>query len=64
MEFQVIFNDMPLEKWNPRIVETVYLPRAFTVRVDTPKELYEKIDRFILENDLIYTSYEVIPLKV
>jgi hypothetical protein len=56
--YQVIFNDVPLPKRNIHW-DTVYLPLARTFLVENIKELYEKIDLFIIDNNLVFSSYEI-----
>jgi hypothetical protein len=58
MQFNVIFNDVPLPKDNYDW-ETVYVPIWRTFEVKSIGELYEKIADFIYKNKLDYSSYEV-----
>lgn len=58
LQFNVIFNDVPLPKGNVNW-QTVYLPIARTFSVENIKELYDKIDHFIITNNLIFSSYEI-----
>lgn len=57
--YQVIFNGVPLAKYFDSIWETVHIPIFRTFRVENPKELYNEIDKFIHENNLRYSSYEI-----
>lgn len=58
----VIFNDVPLSKENIHW-DTVYLPKQVTFNVSNPRELYKEIDRYILETNINYSSYEISLIK-
>jgi hypothetical protein len=60
--FQVIFNDVPLAK-SHLIWETVYMPKQVIFEVNEYEELYSKIDEFIIETNIRFSSYEIFKLK-
>jgi hypothetical protein len=56
--YQVIFNDVPLPKENI-MWETVYLPKQVIFRVNSYKELHEKINKYIYNTKIKFSSYEI-----
>ncbi len=60
--YQVIFNGVPISKSNPAW-ETIYLPRWITFKVKNQIDLYEKIDNYIIETGIRFSSYEIDLIK-
>lgn len=56
--YQVIFNDVPLAKSNPSW-ETVYLPQQVVFEVRQYKDVFEKIDEYIINAKIKCSSYEI-----